>query len=219
MQIIINKEQLREILKEFTCQDCDWPLDDIVDEVESRAKASQIAEPTVDVCQEVTREMAIADLVKENRRLKEIVNSKPPVNDMAGLKAELEALRVFVMSFCDGYSCDHGNDICYCTKPEVKILIKLASILSKYPTAPLPKPSTDSQVEGLREVLKNGLNSCRKLKQDPLQHGGYQYWNGLEQGLLDVADKMGLKCEDCHGSGMVGSGSDGLDYCHCDLEP
>ena len=39
------------------------------------AKASQIAEPTVDVCQEVTREMAIADLVKENRRLKEIVNS------------------------------------------------------------------------------------------------------------------------------------------------
>ena len=49
------------------------------------AKASQIAEPTVDVCQEVTREMAIADLVKENRRLKEIVNSKPPVNDMAGL--------------------------------------------------------------------------------------------------------------------------------------
>ena len=141
----------------------------------------------------------------------------PPVNDMAGLKAELEALRVFVMSFCDGYSCDHGNDICYCTKPEVKILIKLASILSKYPTAPLPKPSTDSQVEGLREVLKNGLNSCRKLKQDPLQHGGYQYWNGLEQGLLDVADKIGLKCEDCHGSGMVGSGSDGLDYCHCDM--
>jgi len=67
--------------------------------------------------------------------------AKTPVNDMAGLWDELDG---FAAGICPTELADDIRNT----------LEDMLYRHPKYPTAPLPKPSTDSQVEGLSEALE-----------------------------------------------------------------